>query len=135
MKMQHVGSMTDAAAPSFRHAAPERTAFAPPSMLGIADVNRRMPRCAQCGCRFNLVAVERDDQAKLYSLYESNQFLLFVQLIRSRTACSIDEAKATYLHLASTGRRCHRCKSPLSAGQVADCPKCRAVNLVWESRS
>ncbi len=102
-------------------------------MLTVAEVNRRSPRCVQCGCLFNLIDVHALDQPQLRVLHGQNQFPLFAKALLELTNCTVGEAKATYLHLAPTSGACHRCGSVLPPGAVVDCPKCKSVNLVWSS--
>jgi hypothetical protein len=104
-------------------------------MLTISAVNQRRPRCHQCGCLSDLASVdEPSHQAELFEIFTRSAFLEFVPRIRALTNCSVGEAKATYLHLALAGRICHRCKTSLPSGTVVDCPKCKALNVVWPSQ-
>ncbi len=102
-------------------------------MLSIFEVNSRRPRCRQCGCLADVVAVEEGaDRRELFDIYTADQFLRFVPRIREISGCGIGEAKATYLHLAAAGRKCHRCSTLLGLGEIVDCSKCESLNLVWE---
>jgi hypothetical protein len=75
----------------------------------------------------------KDAQKELYSIFlKKNDYLEFVQKILKLTGCEISEAKATYLHLAAPGRKCHRCESALEQGNIVDCKKCNSVNIIWE---
>ena len=102
--------------------------------MNIDEVNQRSPRCTRCTCTSELVWVkDDDDRASLYAKVAKDDFLGFVPAIRTMTSCSIGEAKATFMHVALSGRRCHWCKSELSEGAIVDCQRCKSLNLVWEA--
>lgn len=101
-------------------------------MLSLRDVNSRRPRCRQCGGLYDLVEVpEPADRRELARLHESDAFLQFMPRIRQITGSGVGEAKATYLHRAKVGGQCHRCGAPLPSADIADCAKCKSLNLVW----
>lgn len=104
--------------------------------MNIDEVNQRKPRCKQCGCSSELIWIADDAaRAALYARVVKGDFLGFVPAIRTLTSCSIGEAKATFMHVALSGRRCHNCKSVLVEGATVDCERCKSLNLVWEADS
>lgn len=101
--------------------------------MNIDEVNQREPRCKQCGCLSELIWVDdKVGRAALHAKAAKADFLGFVPAIRAMTSCSIGEAKATFMHVALPGRRCHQCKSVLGDGAIVDCLRCKSLNLVWE---
>src|SRR5690349_16100401 len=89
--------------------------------------------CQKCGGLFQAVLPDRpEDERELARLFEQEQHMEFIRVLRSKTGCELKDAKGTMQHISRDGRHCHRCHTELTTGKIVDCQKCRAMNIVLD---
>ena len=99
-------------------------------MLSLEDVNDGETPCQRCKGQFRVVLpVDWYASEKLASLLKENR-LGFIEALKTRTGCTLVDAKGTMQHFATTPGTCHWCAGPLTPSEaILECPRCRSLNL------
>ena len=92
----------------------------------VADV-----RCQKCKAVVPLSNVPVEFRAEIANFVRHGSRVEATRYLRQQTFMPLPEAKAVVMHLSRTQGCCQACNSEIGAGEIVQCPKCRALTIAW----
>jgi len=84
--------------------------------------------CERCGATWKDGGISLGTINQAADCLRSSGAWETIKWLRNSSDLDLKDAKAVVFHLSKVEARCHRCNSPLSAGMVVTCSRCKSMN-------
>ena len=105
-------------------------------MVTWNEIQKRDAPCRRCRANARLAGpLSAKGRDRVAEALAAGLTLEIIRLIHEDTRSGLAEAENTYQHLVRVPGRCHGCTTAIPDEELADCPRCEALNISVSCRT